>query len=306
MENKIKYSTAAQQLEKLKKRNLTIENETEALQFLRFYGYSNLIKSYRNPYVVQKGDHKEYISSVSFDQILSLFQLDKCLRNNVMAAMQDLEEFIKELVADVLAKSFGTDPEDYLKFNHFRDRKVSNPHFSLKSILQNTRKSLTSNREPIKHYREKYGCVPPWILLKDVYFSTAVNLVRLMKPKQHSEIAERVYHCVSINTQQKRMLLNDTLSICLEYRNLCAHGGRVYNYQTRSKLRGKEIFGSSYHENKGFSQLIGLLDLMVYREPFYQLSEALEREFNRHCLQYSADTKYLSRTLNVNYQLCKV
>ena len=161
MKSKINYSSPEYQLEKLKNNHLIIEDETGAIIALKFYGYSNLIKSYRDPYVVQKGDHKEYVSSVSFGQILSLFYLDKSLRNNVMAAMQDLEEFIKEIIADVLAKSFGTDPENYLKFSNFRDRKTSNTRFSLKSVLRKAKKGLSSDKEPIKHYREKYGCIPP-------------------------------------------------------------------------------------------------------------------------------------------------
>ena len=95
-----------------------------------------------------------------------------------MAAMQDLEEFIKEIIADVLAKSFGTDPENYLKFSNFRDRKTSNTRFSLKSVLRKAKKGLSSDKEPIKHYREKYGCIPPWILFKSVYFSTAQTQFR--------------------------------------------------------------------------------------------------------------------------------
>lgn len=306
MKSKINYSSPEYQLEKLKNNHLIIEDETGAIIALKLYGYSNLIKSYRDPYVVQKGDHKEYVSSVSFGQILSLFYLDKSLRNNVMAAMQDLEEFIKEIIADVLAKSFGTDPENYLKFSNFRDRKTSNTRFSLKSVLRKAKKGLSSDKEPIKHYREKYGCIPPWILFKSVYFSTAVNIVKFMKPAQQSEIAERIYPNLPITTNQKRKLLNDTLAICLEYRNLCAHGGRVYNYQPQTKLRGAEIFGENYHEMTGFSQLLDVLNLMIYPEPFQRLKDTLNNELNRHCQRYPMDVTYLSHILNVNIEIKNV
>lgn len=74
MTREIKYSSAEKQLEKLKSHHLKIDDETKAIKALKCYGYSNLIKSYRDLYVIQTGDHKEYRSMTSFEQILSLFQ----------------------------------------------------------------------------------------------------------------------------------------------------------------------------------------------------------------------------------------
>lgn len=49
--------------------------------------------------------------------------LDKNLRNAVMAAMQDLEEHIKELSSDVIASSFGTHQNDYLQYKNYRNKR---------------------------------------------------------------------------------------------------------------------------------------------------------------------------------------
>ncbi|RGZ00186.1 hypothetical protein DXA13_06175 [Clostridium sp. AM58-1XD] len=48
----IKYASVNKQIEKLKSHNLIINNEPFAKQCLEIYGYSNLIKSYRDPYVI--------------------------------------------------------------------------------------------------------------------------------------------------------------------------------------------------------------------------------------------------------------
>lgn len=110
----ISYTTVEQQLNKLTSQKLIIENISFARDALNTYGYSNLIKSYRDPYVITSDNKKVYRSDVTFDQIYSLYILDKNLRNAVMATMLDLEEYVKENAASVLAASFGTHQNDYL------------------------------------------------------------------------------------------------------------------------------------------------------------------------------------------------
>ena len=101
--DEIKYTTTEEQVEKLKAQNLIIKDEESAKFSLGLYGYSNLIKSYREPYVITSGKKKIFRSGITFEQICSLYIMDKNLRNAVMASMQDLEEHIKEVAADVVA-----------------------------------------------------------------------------------------------------------------------------------------------------------------------------------------------------------
>ena len=105
--DKITYSDVIQQIKKLKAQGLTILDEDFAAKTLRTWGYSNLIKSYRDPYVITINDHKAYRNGVTFEQIYSLYLLDKNLRNAVIASMLDLEEHIKTITADVISCDFG-------------------------------------------------------------------------------------------------------------------------------------------------------------------------------------------------------
>lgn len=74
-EDEIEYTTTEQQIEKLKSQNLIIEDANFAKEMLTLFGYSNLIKSYREPYVVTSGGQKIYRSGVTFEQIFSLYFL---------------------------------------------------------------------------------------------------------------------------------------------------------------------------------------------------------------------------------------
>lgn len=49
---KILYATAEEQIEKLKRQGLIVDDSAFAKAELELYGYSNLIKSYRDPYTI--------------------------------------------------------------------------------------------------------------------------------------------------------------------------------------------------------------------------------------------------------------
>lgn len=132
---KIEYTTAEQQIEKLKSQNLIILDEEHARLSLQAFGYTNLIKGYREPYIIRSNGIISYRMGVTFEQICSLYILDKNLRNAVMASMQDLEEYIKEAAADVVAKSFGTHQDDYLKYRNYQNKTKRKYRFSLPGIL---------------------------------------------------------------------------------------------------------------------------------------------------------------------------
>ena len=140
----IPYSNVEQQIEKMKEQGLNIANEEFAVSQLKCYGYSNLIKSYRDPYIIKGEDGKKrYRSGVSFEQICSLHELDRNLRNAVMAAMLELEEYIKEQSADVIAKAFGTNQDDYIVFRNYQNKKKHIEKYRLGSILDTLREKLT-------------------------------------------------------------------------------------------------------------------------------------------------------------------
>lgn len=152
----ILYSTPEEQIQKLKLKNLIFEDEDFAKAKLAEYGYYNIINSYKAPYMTIVNGKKEYISGTSFEQIYSLFTLDHNLRNSIMSAMLDFEEHLRAATAEVIARNWGTDHNEYLKWEHYRDRSTVKERFSLRGILGTLRQNIMSGKDPIKYYRENY------------------------------------------------------------------------------------------------------------------------------------------------------
>ncbi len=302
MKTIINYTTPKNQIQKLISQNLIINDVADAEKRLTIYGYSNLIKSYRDPFVITEDGKKKYRDGVSFEQIASLYMLDKNLRNAVMSSMLDLEEHLKESAASVIAKSFGTDQNEYLKFKNYRDKKRAKEQFRLNSIINRLKLSLSSDKDPIKHYRDKYKNVPPWILFKSIYFTTIINFIALFKPNEHEKMATRLYNHkkLGLTIDSTRKLMMDTLYICGDYRNRAAHGGRIYNYISKCQLRASIIFNDDLDNISGVGQLLFLLNLLEYNAPYIHLKHVLDHEVTRHCSMFPQDATYLGQILNVN------
>lgn len=301
--NNIQYSAPEEQVEKLKNQHLIIEDEELAIEMLNCFGYSNLIKSYREPYTIVADGSRIYRSGVTFEQIFSLYLLDKNLRNAVMAAMIDLEEHIKEAAADVVAKSFGTHPNDYLQFRKYSNKRKRKHQFTLRGILDIMENTLNTDKDPIHHYNTEHGIVPPWILFKSIYFSTIVNYIDQFKTPERDQLVCKLYPLeeLGMSLEAGRILMMDTLFVCLEYRNLAAHGGRTYNYQYNYPLRTAEIFNfDSTTATSGIGFFLFLLSLLDYQVPYQRLDSVLTQEVNRHCNEFPQDVTYLGQILNID------
>lgn len=304
----IPYSNVEQQIEKMKEQGLNISNEEFAVSQLKCYGYSNLIKSYRAPYIIKGEDGKKrYRSGVSFEQIYSLHELDRNLRNAVMAAMLELEEYIKEQSADVIAKAFGTNQEDYIVFKNYQNKKKRIEKYRLGSILDTLREKLTTNKDPICHYYTNYGVVPPWILFKSLYFGTIVNFIELFKKAEQTELMKRFlcYEYIDLPEDKARILMMDILFISMEYRNNAAHGGRMYDFRPKNALHVGDIWGGEIKNTyPRYTSFVELLKFLKNNNPYNCLESVLSSEVNRHCGLFPQDVTYLGQMLNIDIVPC--
>lgn len=299
--NNYKFTTVDEQIKKLKSQKLTIIDESAAKTKLSTYGYYNIINGYRDPYITRLYGEKTYNPGVTFEQIFELFVLDHNLRNAVLLSMIDVEEHLRAIVSNIIGKDFGIDHHQYLYKNNYRDKKVSDPYFRRDRILQ-TLLDLAekSNKEPIRYYRKNYGYVPPWILLKGAYFGTLVNYIRFFKKEQRDSLIYELYgnKLSSENIESYKDLLSDTLFLCLEYRNLAAHGGRVYNYSARQKLR--TLNSITYN---GISRLLIALEYFQFKQPFIRLQRAVNNSLNNYCHAYPNDVKRLEQALGIEIEI---
>lgn len=304
----VTYSTPREQIEMLKAKHLLIKNEDLAVQQLTSYGYYNIINGYKEPYIYATENGKFFKDGVSFEQIFSLYLFDHNIRNSIMAAMLDLEESMRTDISDTIAENISTDHNEYLKKIHYQDRSSKFERFSTDGILRSLTDASASGKDPIKYYRDKYGIIPPWILLKGTYFSTLINYFKILKPNEKSDVIQRSFGFNKSNSSLKcvKNFFLDSLFVCLDFRNRAAHGGRIYSFDSSHDKNiecNHEFYAcfpaySEIKELSGITRLDAILTLFQVSDASGILYTAVNEQLARHLETYPQDKEVLESVIH--------
>ncbi|MBR2252111.1 MAG: Abi family protein, partial [Neisseriaceae bacterium] len=231
------FTDFEQQIKILKQRNLSFISEEFAYVSLRRFGYYNIINGYKDPYTEKDKNGEEfYKKGTTFEQIFSLYQLDRNLRNTVINSMLEIEDNLRNAIAHIIAEAFTAEEVQYLDRIHYRSGKNRDGKTQLDYIINKFNKILQDQTlEPIKYYQETYKNVPPWVLLKGASFGNLSNFSKLLRSAQKNKVISLLYDMreeIIAADELIKNLFSDTIFVCLDYRNRAAHGGRIYNYQT--------------------------------------------------------------------------
>ena len=264
------FTDVNQQVKKLTDRGLNFQNLKSAMAYLIYYGYFNIINGYKDLYIEKyindKGiEDEKYKENVFFEEIMNLYNFDHLLRSELMGVLLDLEMHLKAVLSYVLAENFTSNQNQYLDPMNYKNNYASNSRINLTNTL-NSIKDVANNstKDPIKYHRDKYSNVPPWVVFKEVYFSTTINLVKFLKKKEKDELVT-MFYSIDLNTynslpvnEQKAIkdFFMASLKMLKEYRNACAHGNRIYN------LTPKDLF--NYND---YIILNKILNKKLYQSP---------------------------------------
>lgn len=216
------FFTYEKQIEKLKNDGLTINDEQEVIEVLKYEGYFNIINGYSCIFK----NNKKYIKGTTFNNILSLYNFDKNLQSIVYKYALIVECHIKALIAHEFSKNYGVDEKQYLNESCFTSQKGKQKQIiDLIELCNDTiKEGIQPNnyryRKYIEHSYNEHGHVPLWILIRALTFGNISIFYSLMKPSDKKAIADNY----NINENQ----LSNMLKILVKYRNIVAHGERIY------------------------------------------------------------------------------
>ena len=213
---------------------------------LKFIPYYDLINGYKDIFMV----NDKFQPPINFEYLYLFHAFDRQIQNILFAFSNLIEDYFKNNLAYVLAKDFGVWENDYLSKRNYVSSKghityaQTYKHFiSVYTDKQGKKKPITQIDEPTAHYAYKHNHIPPWILLKNVSFSNAINLFVLLKPNQKEELANMLIH-THLSIDQKIQLLQYTLTLVRKCRNAIAHNLKFISFDCKrysSALNHKSI-----------------------------------------------------------------
>ena len=277
-----------QQIEKLKnEKNLLIDNEVYAKEILKQTSYYSLIGGYKD--IFKNPTTKKYKDGTRFEDIVELYYFDELLRQLFLRYLIKVENGIKSQVSYYFTEKNGENQKEYLDTSNYNysGKKNQRDIGRLIKILEGYVTKPTDYHY-INHSQKKYGNVPLWVLTNALTFGNISKMYMLL-PQDIQIKVSRNYQCVN----EKQMV--SILAVLVKFRNVCAHGERLFTYKTADSIPNLPIHrklkiaqkGSQYVNGKNdlFSVVIALrymLNDQWYKEFIKELKTLIDKYLRKH------------------------
>lgn len=241
-----------EQINKLtKEKELTINNQEYAIGMLKQLSYFSLIGGYKEIFV--NPSVKKYYYDVKFEDIVCLYRFDENLRILFMRYILKIERKLHSVLSYHFTKKYGEEQKHYLNAKNYNyNTKNKNGIDKLIRTLKTTIKE--SKYKYIKYHREHYSNVPLWMLAHTLSFGT------VSKMYQYSKHSLRARICIDFEYVNERQL-DQILSVMTKFRNVCAHGERLFSYKTVDSIGDLLIHEKLKIKKKNSEYIYGKKDL---------------------------------------------
>ena len=277
-----------QQIEKLRnEKNLLIDNEAYAKEILRQTSYYSLIGGYKD--IFKNPTTKKYKDGTRFEDIVELYYFDELLRQLFLRYLIKVENGIKSQVSYYFTEKNGENQKEYLNTSNYNYSGKKNQR-DIDRLIKKLEGYVTKSTDYhyINHSKKKYGNVPLWVLTNALTFGNISKMYMLL-PQDIQIKVSRNYQCVN----EKQMV--SILAVLVKYRNVCAHGERLFTYRTADSIPDLPIHrklkiaqkGSQYVNGKNdlFSVVIALrymLNDQWYKELIKELKALIDKYLKKH------------------------
>lgn len=278
------------QIDYLKQKQLIIADEVSAMAILEKISYYGLINGYKD--IFKDPVTNNFYPGTTFENIYNLYLFDAELREVFLKYILIFEKHVKSSIAYHFTNTYGNGIAFYQNTNNYD----YGNHLSDVQYLFHKMNGKIYGRHPspqIAHYISTYQDVPLWVLTTDLTIGEIASMYRYLKGHCKTLVCNDFHHI-------GRNELGKMLIILTKYRNVCAHGNRLFNYKTQDsvpdlvahrKLHIKKI-NSRYQQGKSdlFATVIALkylLDDSDFRLFYYELKKVIKK--------YSPSNKTLER-----------
>lgn len=231
------FTSIEDQIALLNRRGVSTDENTP--QVLLREGYYSVINGYKEPFIDRELSQSEgddrFVSGTAFSDIYALFSFDRELKEHTFHYLIRAEAMIKTIVAYTFAKNHP-EANDYLLQTSFASENEYSA-FGLTNYHQNMSKlngvlfkaSQNTDNQPVRHYLNKYGEVPIWVLFNTLTFGNVQHFFNLMQPHDQREVCKNIVVATGGRAEYfdpKKARIS--MDIVVRARNICAHDDRLY------------------------------------------------------------------------------
>lgn len=229
-----------------------VEIDMDAAGAIRRESYYAIVNGYKSPFLdraaMQSSPSDVYKPGTRFSEIYDLFLYDRDLRNVVFPYLTRAEAIIKNAVVYAFCERHPG-PRDYLdRSNYVRaDAMLVPPAFKGDTQAMHkanvdglvnmfNRKMILRDSTPpfVRHYLEKYSCVPLWVLQNDLTFGNIEHFYQLQERGVQNAACKIAGMVRGGDRRIGPLELLRCATVLVGFRNVCAHDERLYCAEVKS------------------------------------------------------------------------
>lgn len=264
-----KYRSNEELLNHIISKGIIVKNKKDVLMKFERYNYYSIINTYKD--VFKNGNN--YIKGVNFNEIFALYEFDKNLKIIFLKYILEIEIVIKSLISNTISEKYGI--EEYLNSSCFDS---SAKEDSIKNLISYINEEIEKNygrHSAITHYKNKYGFIPPFVLVKIMTIGQISRYYGLLKQEDRQKISK--YFKMS-DKILKQILINLTL-----VRNISAHNDRLYTFHSKFFISFHYIDNKYQISDKSTNlyMLMKCMGILLDKKDYKQLRKQVNSEISK-------------------------
>jgi abortive infection bacteriophage resistance protein len=185
-----------------------------------------------------------FFKTASLETIMQIYHADRRMRHVMLSITEVIEVRLKSIIAYYHSEKYG--PLGYLDINNFRCKHHGNVDMKIiENYMQitrkaNTQKSLMTESELfLKHHKQnKNDILPFWVYIEVLTISDVSKLFFILD----DDLQKKIALILGFRSGNCNSIVENLLHCTAILRNICAHGGRLYNrlFIRKPRLSSKE------------------------------------------------------------------
>ncbi len=279
------FSTFEQQVDWLcNEKHLLISDKHYAEDTLKHIGYFPLMGGYKHLFRIPLT--KKYKPGTSFEEIVALYEFDTELRELFFKYLLQIERHLRSLMSYYFSEKYGESQTAYLDINNYNNTRKH--HATIARLIATlNRAASTRDYVYIDYYRSTYGNIPLWVLINVLTFGNLSKMYQVFPQSLQSKVCKNFG---IINRKQ----MEQFLSVLTKFRNVCAHGERLFTYRTIDNISDLPLHdklsipknGIQYMNGKNdlfavviaFRYLLPTKDFLIFKKRLIQLIDNTSRK----------------------------
>lgn len=223
------FKTIEEQVEILRSRGLTINDESLAKDFLLRNNYYRI-----SGYSLTLRKNNVFSKSATFQNIVDIYHFDHEFKHIILQYLEVIEVQMKSVYAYEFTKVYG--PTGYLDHSFFTNQ---NKHKEIIAKAEQQKIQRLPHEAYLKHFvNELQQDIPLWAYI-DLF---TISDISFLYSISEQPIKNAIAHTFGLTMNKGASILGSYMHSMTIIRNLCAHRSRIYNrlFEQKPSLNKKE------------------------------------------------------------------